>query len=151
MQSTNEITILGDPDALKPHVYKLAANIQEWPSILPHYRYVRVLEQSRRHKVAKFGARRGYFPVYWKARQNLYPETSRITFEHTGGITRRMQVEWRMQPCEGGLRVTIYHELSYPIPVLGPLFARNVVGKYFVQHIADQTLQCFKQLLEGLH
>ena len=151
MQSTNEVTILGDPAALLPRVYKLAANIQEWPSMLPHYRYVRVLEQSRRHKVAKFGARRGYLPVYWKARPHLFPETNRDTFEHIGGITRGMQVEWRMEPCEGGLHVTIFHELSYPIPVLGPWFAKSIVGKYFVQNIADKTLRCFKELLEGLH
>lgn len=149
MQTANRITIFGNPAELSTRVYQLAADIQNWPTILPHYRYMRILELSERSKLADFGARRGPIPVYWQARQELFPETRRITFEHVRGVTTGMQVEWRIEQREGGVLVTIHHALSYPVPVFGPLFAKYIVGGLFVRPIAGKTLKCFKQLLEA--
>ena len=88
------------------------------------------------------------FPVTWRARQELRPDERRILFQHIGGITKGMEVEWRLEPLPGGVRVTIYHALSYPVPLLGPLFAEYVVGRLFVSHIAGRTLQCIKEIVE---
>ncbi|RMF84533.1 MAG: hypothetical protein D6736_19080 [Nitrospinota bacterium] len=130
-------------------IYELAANIQDWPALLPHYRYVRVLEQSERHKVAAMGARRGWFPVSWRARQDLLPEQHRIRFRHLGGVSRGMEVEWRLVPASHRVRVTITHDLNYPIPLLGPLFAHYIVGELFVKPIANMTLRRIKEIVEG--
>lgn len=148
MQTTNEIDIVGDPALLLPRIFQLAADIQDWPAILPHYRYMRILESSELHKVAKFGARRDFVPVSWTARQDLFPGDKRITFQHTGGVTRGMWVEWRMVDRGDHVHVTIEHRLTYPVPVLGPLFARYIVGRLFVENIAGKTLRCFKTITE---
>lgn len=149
MQTTNEIDILGNSDRIQTRVYQLAANIEDWPRILPHYRYIRVTEESDRHKAADFGASRDGIPVTWKARQELYPEERRITFRHIGGVTKGMWVEWRLESIDGGVHVVIDHELSYPMPILGPLFARYIVGGLFVENIAGKTLRCFKAIVEA--
>ncbi len=148
MHTVNKIEILGDPAVIRPRIYQLAADIQDWPAILPHYRYMRVTEQSDRHKVADFGASRDGLPVSWRARQELFPEEYRITFTHTGGVTKGMWVEWRMEPFGASVHVTIDHELTYPVPLLGPLFARHVVGALFVENIAGKTLRCIKAKVE---
>jgi aromatase len=145
MKTVNKVTIQGCPD----RIFELAANIQDWPRILPHYRYVVIEEQSDRHKIARMGATRDGFPVKWQARQELHSEERRIVFQHIGGISRGMDVEWRIEPGPDSVTVSIDHELSYPIPVIGPLFAEYIVGRLFVHNIAGKTLRCIKQIVES--
>ena len=145
METTNTVVMRGDPD----RIFALAADIQGWPALLPHYRYVVVEESSERHRVARMGASRDGFPVKWRCRQELVPEERRIRFTHIGGITKGMDVEWRIEPGTDGVRVTIWHALSYPVPVLGPLFAERIVGRLFVHNIAGKTLKCIQTLVEA--
>ena len=149
MELVNEIHIAGDPD----RIYQLAADIHDWPRILPHYRYVKVQERGNNHGidsvVAEMGASRDGFPVKWRARQELLPESRRIRFQHIGGITRGMQVEWRIEPESESVRVSIHHSLAYPVPILGALFAEYIVGRLFVHNIAGKTLRCIKTIAES--
>ena len=149
MELVNAIHIAGDPD----RIYQLAADIHDWPRILPHYRYVKVQERGNNHGidsvVAEMGASRDGFPVKWRARQELLPESRRIRFQHIGGITRGMQVEWRIEPESESVRVSIHHSLAYPVPILGALFAEYIVGRLFVHNIAGKTLRCIKTIAES--
>jgi hypothetical protein len=170
MHTSNTIRIDGDAARIYPLIYRLAADIQDWPALLPHYRYLRIVEQSATHKIADFGAFRLFslfasrekrsgcpdraaggvkFPVRWRARQDLFPEEGRITYRHVRGITRGMWVEWRLERREDHVQVTIDHDLTYPVPLLGPLFARYIVGALFVSNIAGKTLGCIKAKVEG--
>jgi hypothetical protein len=110
---------------------------------------MRVLEQSPAHKVADFGAVREGFPCSWRARQELFPAEARITYQHIGGITKGMWVEWRLERRGDHVRVTIDHRLEYPLPILGPLFARYIVGNLFIHNIAGKTLGCIKRKVEA--
>src|SRR5438132_8893997 len=107
MQTSNRVEIFGDAERIYPRIYQLAADIQDWPTLLPHYRYLRVREQSPTHKEADFGASRDGFPVKWRARQELFPDEGRITYKHTGGITKGMWVEWRLEKRGDHVQVTI--------------------------------------------
>jgi ribosome-associated toxin RatA of RatAB toxin-antitoxin module len=149
MKTVNEIEIMGDPALITPRIFQLAANIQDWPTLLPHYRYMRIREQSERHKQADYGASRDGFPVKWSARQELFPETNRITFAHTAGITKGMRVEWKLEPRPHSVHVTISHDLRYPVPIAGYFFAKYIVGKLFVENIAGKTLRCIKAKVEA--
>jgi ribosome-associated toxin RatA of RatAB toxin-antitoxin module len=149
MHTTNTVEVRGAADRIYPRIFQLAADIQDWPALLPHYRYLRVLERSDTHKVADFGASRDGFPVRWRARQELFPDEGRITYHHIGGITKGMWVEWRLKRQTDGVRVTIEHELNYPVPILGPLFAQYIVGDLFVANIAGKTLRCIQAKVEA--
>ena len=149
MHTVNHIEVMGDPDLARPHVFRLAADIRNWPVILPHYRYLRVIEQNEGAVVADFGAERDGFPVSWRARQELFLDDYRIIFIHTGGVTKGMWVEWRLEARGDRVLVAIEHRLSYPVPLLGPLFARYIVGKLFVENIAGKTLRCIKAIVEA--
>ena len=153
MQTYNTVFVRGEA----AEVFRLAAELEQWPRILPHYWRMNVTEKSATHKVAEFGAWRVFdfklfrwrFPCKWTARQELFAEENRITFKHIRGITQGMWVEWRIEPQDEGVKVTIFHELAYPVPVLSAWFAEHIVGRLFVSPIANQTLATFKQRIEG--
>jgi len=131
-------------------IYVLAADVANWPSILPHYRWVKVLREEPGARVVEMAARRDWIPVRWTARQTLDPSTPEIGFTHLSGWTKGMQVAWRFEPRDGGTRVTIVHDLDYARrPLLGEWFGRAVVGDFFIQSIAGRTLARMKELAEG--
>lgn len=137
-------------------ILALGADIGDWPRILPHYRFVEVLSDDGRVKMATMGAWRDFdgfsFPVRWQTAQVVLPEERRILFFHTGGVSRGMYVEWNLTPLPegdgGGVLVTISHELSYGLDALTGWFAHYVVGETFVSFIASRTLARIKQIAE---
>ncbi len=115
-QTANEIIIRGDPD----RIYTLAAAVEDWPAFLPHYRWVRVYGREGNHRTVEMAAWRPLvpwaggtplrarrtplgLPVRWISHQWLWPEERRITFRHIGGLSRGMEVEWRIEPTEASV------------------------------------------------
>ncbi len=156
MHTENTITI----NAPIERIFDLAANIQHWPDILPHYRFVRVLDESAdgTRKVVEMAAtREGFplpglkFPVKWKSVQLCDRAAKRIYFKHLAGIAQGMWVVWTVTPDNWGrgVRVSIGHDLAYPLPALNGWFARDLVGRGFVQSIAGRTLATIKQIAEA--
>lgn len=152
-------------------IYALAARIERWPELLPHYRWVRVLrELDAGERLVEMAASRDGFPVKWASIQRCDPARYRIYFRHVRGISRGMEVEWSMEPAQDGRAgdyaahhprfqgdadrpptlVRIVHEFDPPWPrPMGPLFARYVVGDLFVHNVAAKTLRYVKRLAEG--
>lgn len=144
----------------KSRIFQLAADIQSWPRLLPHYRDVVVFEQSEdgRRKVVEMAAVRDnfpvrglHFPVRWRSVQICEPETSTIYFKHLAGIALGMWVVWAIDedPWGRGTRVTIRHDLTYPLSLLNGWFAREMVGTRFVHAIAGRTLAVIKSTVEN--
>ena len=144
METTTEIVI----DAPPERIFALAADTESWPAILPHYRWVRRLRGTDDHKIVEMAAWRTIYPVRWTAVQRNYPATLRITFKHVRGISRGMDVEWKLTPADNGTHVRIWHEFHSGLPLVGDLFARRIVGDLFVSHIAGKTLRRIKELAE---
>jgi len=133
-------------------VYALAQDIARWPAMLPHYRYVRVLEDSGTQRLAVMAARRDWIPVRWVAEERLRPEIPRIEFTHRGGWTTGMEVAWVFEPVANGTRVTITHDLStLTRPLIRSRWGRQLIAEFFIQPIAGRTLARIKSLVEGRH
>lgn len=143
----------------KSRIFQLAADIQNWPTLLPHYRAVVVFEQTDdgSRKVVEMAAERSNFPlpgftfpVRWRSVQVCEPEAGRIYFKHIGGIAKGMWVVWSLEddPWGRGVKVTIGHDLTYPFAFLNGWFARNMVGDQFVHAIAGRTLATIKATVE---
>jgi len=130
-------------------VYALAAATETWPVILPHYRYVRVLEQHDQTRVVAMGAWQDVFPIRWVAEQTNDPRAPHIAFHHLRGWTRGMDVEWIFEEFARGTRVTIEHRLTFLFPVAAEWLGRHVVSDYFVHGVAAKTLRRIKQLAEA--
>jgi ribosome-associated toxin RatA of RatAB toxin-antitoxin module len=130
-------------------VFDLAVDVERWPELLPHYRYVRRLPDPDGERRFAMGARRGAIPVRWEAVQRPYRDDGVIEFVHTGGVTRGMRVAWRIAPREDGADVSIEHELRLGWPLVGEVVASRLIGPHFVDAIAGRTLRRVKQLAEA--
>ena len=145
MQTENALTIRAEPGV----IYGLAAAVERWPEILPHYRWVRVLQEEGNRRLVEMAAHRDGIPVRWWAEQEWFPDVPRITFRHVRGVTTGMEVEWRFTPGADGVRVEIHHELRLRWPFVGDLIADRIIGPLFVANIAGKTLRRIKVLAES--
>jgi ribosome-associated toxin RatA of RatAB toxin-antitoxin module len=136
-------------------VFDLARDITRWPDLLPHYRYVTVRSLSSGRTIASMSARRMVgrlgIPVAWRSEYRSDDGDAselRLHFLHIAGVTRGMKVTWRIRPTPKGSRVTIQHDFSRPLPLLGANVLPRIVDRFFVRPIAGRTLATFKQLAE---
>jgi ribosome-associated toxin RatA of RatAB toxin-antitoxin module len=133
-------------------MFQLAARVEDWPRLLPHYRWVRVIGPSRAGRLVEMAARRDVVgrigvPLRWTAIQTLHPESTRIEFQHVAGITRGMWVEWSITASAAGSDVQIRHVFRPKWRVPEPLI-QAVVGEYFVNGVARRTLAHLAQRAE---
>lgn len=149
MQTETGITINADPMT----VFEFGAATERWPEILPHYRWVYLLDEEGESRLVEMAARRDFgplsWPVRWWAVQTNYPDEPRIEFKHVGGITKGMEVEWLFTPQEDGVRVVIRHDLDLKWPLIGGIAANYVIGPVFIESVASRTLARIKELSEA--
>jgi ribosome-associated toxin RatA of RatAB toxin-antitoxin module len=144
MHTENRIEIRGNAK----RVFQMAAQVDKWPDILPHYRWVRVLQRKRRRTTVEMAARRGRIPVSWTAVQEVFPY-ERITYKHIKGFTTGMDVTWSFKPVQEGVQVVITHDFSLSWPLVGGFVSRYIVGALFVRPIASKTLHHIKLTAES--
>lgn len=130
-------------------VFETAADLSLWPKILPHYRWIRFLEQSPARNVVIMAARRKWIPVQWTSEQEIDRERKEVRFHHLKAFTKGMRVVWTFTPIADGIDVKIHHELKSTIPVLGAFIAEKIIGEFFIRFIANQTLDHMKRYVES--
>lgn len=137
----------------KARIVELAADVERWPEILPHYRWVTLLEGGGDRKVVEMAARRGRFPLRWRAVQEIDRSglTPVIAYRHIWGPTRGMDVAWTFEETPDGLHVAINHRFRPPWPLIGNVVADHIIGPQFIEHIAGLTLSTIKQIVEREH
>jgi ribosome-associated toxin RatA of RatAB toxin-antitoxin module len=143
---STSVTIDSSPE----RIFALARATDRWPQLLPHYRFVHVLEQAGNRRVVEMAARRGIIPVRWTAEQIDDETAPAIRFRHLSGWTKGMEVEWRFEPAGERTRVTILHDLHFRFPIAQRFVERWIVGQFFIHGIASRTLGRMKRLAEGL-
>jgi ribosome-associated toxin RatA of RatAB toxin-antitoxin module len=145
MHTETAVRIRGPVDT----IFRYAAQVEHWPRFLPHYRGVRVLSSDGAGRLVEMKARRGWIPIWWQARQIVQPRERRIRFTHVRGVTRGMEVEWRLDPGPAGdVAVAIVHNLDLRWPLIGPAVARWIIGPMFVEPTARRTLRHIKRIVE---
>lgn len=146
MRTANTVEMAADLD----RIVALAVDTERWPIILPHYRWVTLLDGGGDHKTVEMAARRGRIPVKWRAVQDVERNggTPVIRFRHIGGVTKGMDVAWTFSEKPGAVDVTIDHDFSPPWPVVGNVVADRIIGPHFVEAIAGRTLRTIKAIVE---
>lgn len=132
-------------------IFALAADVERWPALLPHYRYVRFREhRADGGGIVDMSAYRPFglvqWPTWWRSIMRVHPpagaEAPAVRFTHIGGVTRGMDVEWTLRETPQGTHVRIVHVWDGPgIPVIGVAAATLVIGPVFVHGIASRTLE----------
>jgi ribosome-associated toxin RatA of RatAB toxin-antitoxin module len=149
MNTENSVTIRGDLRA----VYAYAANVENWPAILPHYRSVQIIEPGDGERMVSMYCVRSFgflrLPCKWRARQKLLPEEGRILYSHVSGPAQGMEVEWKLTDRPTGVETTIHHQLNRDSGWLRRVYSDWIVGPLFVQSIASRTLATIKRLVEA--
>ncbi len=138
-------------------LFDLAADVEQWPTHLAHYRYVRMLERTADGGLVEMSANRPFGIVDWPTWWTSLMTVSRpgagsppsIRFRHVRGITAGMDVEWSFEPRHGGTLARIVHVWNGPpVPLIGALAARVVIGPVFVHGIASRTLAGLAEVAE---
>jgi ribosome-associated toxin RatA of RatAB toxin-antitoxin module len=135
-------------------VFAVASDVERWPAILPHYRWVRVLERRDDLAIVEMAAWRPFglfnYPTWWVSEMRTEPDTRTVRYRHIRGITRGMEVEWVIRGRDDAADVTIVHEWAGPAwPVIRRPAAEWVIGPVFVHAIASRTLLGVKRAAEG--
>jgi ribosome-associated toxin RatA of RatAB toxin-antitoxin module len=144
MHKTNSILM----HAPKTAIFETAANLELWPKILPHYRYIQFLERRPDRNVVVMAARRSGIPISWTSEQIIDRDKFEIHFHHLKAWTKGMRVVWTFSDMPDGVRVTILHDLRFRIPVLAPL-VDPIIGDFFIRSVANKTLRCMKAYVEA--
>jgi len=135
-------------------VFAAAADVERWPAILPHYRWVRMLERRAGGGVVEMAAYRPFgplnYPAWWVSEMEIDRDAPAVRYRHVRGITTGMDVEWRLVPQGEQTEVTIVHEWDGPPwPLIRRPAAEWVIGPVFVQGIASRTLAGIGRAVEA--
>jgi ribosome-associated toxin RatA of RatAB toxin-antitoxin module len=144
MNLANSILI----NAPKTRIFEAAADLEKWPTFLPHYRYIRYLERSPDRNVVEMAARRGIIPITWVSEELIDRQRYEVRFRHLRAWTKGMEVIWKFAEQPGGVLVSILHDLRFRTPILAPI-AEPIIGRFFIHHVANQTLKHMKAYVEG--
>ena len=143
MRIVDRLLIRAAPERVWPH----AVGVEQWPQILPHYRWVTRREgEARGDGVVEMAAWRPFgplnWPTWWLSQMWVDEARHEIRYRHIGGITTGMDVLWTITPtAEGWSDVIIVHEWSGPPwPLIRRPAAELVIGPVFVHGIATRTL-----------
>lgn len=137
-------------------VFEAASNVEQWPALLSHYRWVRMLERRAGGGVVEMAAWRRFgpvgYPTWWVSEMWSDPAARTVRYRHIRGITAGMDVEWSIQPTTEGSDVTIVHEWNGPgWPLVGRPAADLVIGPVFIHGIASRTLAGIRRAVERPH
>ena len=129
-------------------VFQTTANVLLWPRVLPHYRWVRILEHEDDGFIVKMAAQRGWLPIQWTSRFSIDGAAHELHFHHLKAFTRGMNVKWTYTATDDGVRVQISHEMDRR-SAFGRWFANRILGDLFIRPVATRTLAAFKRHLEA--
>jgi uncharacterized membrane protein len=146
LRTVNEITI----KAPWKKVFKAAAQVEDWPKILPHYRFVTVLAEKKKRRIVDMGAHRDGFPCRWRSEQVLDRKAKKIYYLHVKSFwTQGMHVWWILKPKgRHKTEILLTHDQEGP-GGFNEWFLQRVVLDQFVHNIAGKTLAGLKRHLEA--
>lgn len=128
-------------------IFETAADLEQWPAILPHYRYIHYYERGPVRNVVKMAATRSGIPIAWTSEQIIDRERMEVRFKHLKAFTKGMEVVWLFRETPDGVHVEIVHDLRFRVRFLAPL-ADWMIGEFFIGNVANKTLRCMKAYLE---
>ena len=135
-------------------VLEAAVNVERWPDLLSHYRWVHMLERRGQGGLVEMAAWRPFgpfnYPTWWVSEMRVDRPGLAVRYRHVRGITTGMDVVWQLQPLNGGTGVTIVHDWSGPAwPLVGRSAANWVIGPVFIHGIASRTLAGIAKAVGG--
>jgi ribosome-associated toxin RatA of RatAB toxin-antitoxin module len=137
-------------------VFAAASDVERWPGMLPHYRWVTLREPSNGGGIVEMAAWRPFgavkYPTWWVSRMEIDRAAWQVRYRHIDGVTRGMDVVWQLVARNDTTEVTIVHQWTGPgWPLIGRLAANLVIGPVFIHGIASRTLAGIARHVERNH
>ncbi len=126
MHKTNSIVM----HAPRQLIFETAANLELWPKILPHYRYIQYLERTPYRNIVVMAAQRSGIPIKWTSAEEIDPDRVEVRFHHLKAFTKGMDVVWTFDETADGVLVKIRHDLDFHPRFLSPI-ASWIIGELF--------------------
>lgn len=152
MNTHNEIRIAAPLSSC----FRVAVDVERWPEILPHYRWVRFRRRDALGRgEVEMAARRMFgpipYPVWWVSEMWADESVPLVRYHHVDGITKGMDVEWRFHSEDSVTRVEIVHDWpdGASWPLIGKLAADWVIGPLFIHKVAGRTLEGVRREVES--
>src|SRR6184192_2210837 len=101
MHKTNSIIM----HRSRAEIFETAANLELWPKILPHYRYIKYLERGTDRNLVVMAAVRSGIPISWTSEQVIHRTRFEIRFHHLKAWTKGMDVVWTFNETPAGVVV----------------------------------------------
>lgn len=128
--------------------FQVAADVERWPALLPHYRWVRFIRKDDLGGgLVDMAAWRPFpagfkYPTRWTSEVRVNPAEPAVYHEHVRGISRGMAVKWEFRARSATVTdVSVTHEWNGPQwPLIGRIAASWVILPHFVSDIAQRTL-----------
>jgi len=127
--------------------FQVAADVEGWPGILPHYRWVRFLRRDGFARgLVEMAAWRPFgplrYPTWWVSEMEHDAAKRLVRYRHVRGVTRGMDVLWEVSElADGGSHLRIVHEWDGPPwPLIRGFASERIIGPAFISHIAARTL-----------
>jgi aromatase len=127
--------------------FRIAADVERWPVILPHYRWVRFQRMPDFGSgIVEMAAWRPFalgvkYPTWWVSEMRVAEDEPAVYYRHIRGITRGMDVKWEFSARGEHTFIRIAHCWAGPSwPLISGIAARRVIGPHFVSAIAQRTL-----------
>jgi hypothetical protein len=127
--------------------FQAAADVERWPDILPHYRFVRFRGKAGFGTgVVEMSAYRDFagplrYPTWWVSNMHVDTAEPAVYYTHIEGVTTGMVVKWSFEACAAGTHVRISHTWDGPPwPLIGRFAWEHVIAHGFVSYIATRTL-----------
>ncbi|MGH7575439.1 MAG: SRPBCC family protein [Longimicrobiales bacterium] len=128
--------------------FDVAADVERWPDVLSHYRWVRFLDKRGfGHGRVEMAAWREFvgparYPTWWVSEMRSDAAEPAVYYRHVRGVTTGMDVKWAFRPTDAGTHVRITHDWRGPAwPLIGRFSWQHVIAPHFVSAIAGRTLR----------
>ena len=143
MTIVDECLVHAPPDIC----FQVAADVEKWPDLLPHYRWVRFRDKRGFGSgVVEMAAWRPFvaglkYPTWWVSEMRSAPGEPAVYYQHIDGITRGMDVKWELNAQGRDTFIKLYHTWRGPAwPLIRGVAAEWVILPHFVSAIAQRTL-----------
>lgn len=135
-------------------VFAPASEVERWPALLSHYRWVKMVERrTALTGIVEMAAYRPFgplnYPTWWVSEMEIVPDRFEVRYRHVRGVTTGMDVVWRLATRGAGTHIDLIHSWSGPNwPLIRHPAAAWVIMPIFVHGIASRTLAGIKRFVE---
>lgn len=138
----SSIIIKGD----KFEIYKLAKNMEEFPSFMPDVKSVKVIERIGDNTITEWSSELEGAPISWKELDEFNEKKPEIKYKLLEGDLDKFEGEWRFEEVAEGVKVTLTVDFDFGMPslekIVGPIL------KIKVENNCQMMLQAIKKRLE---